>query len=174
VLKCWSVLFLENILPDFDDVIRPNSEDVIVECSVVDGAHGHTVWNDGFAAFGIFLDVSSIQQYLMPQMAECACGSISKEDPAPKQALMQSAADHHLGILTPSKEIHRMRDEVAPLLSHVLVNRYYELVIPWFLRYEPHREDGFEYSRCETPKPNEGTTLNHRLSQGDIVVSEWV
>jgi len=46
VLQHRSVRFFEDVVPEFDDTVGPNAEDVRVERSVVQAAQRETVRND--------------------------------------------------------------------------------------------------------------------------------
>ncbi len=47
VLKGRAVVFLEDVEAYLDNTVGPNTQHQSVESSVMDGAHGQTVGNDG-------------------------------------------------------------------------------------------------------------------------------
>ena len=73
VLQHRTVSLLEDVGPDFNDVVRPDAKDVRVERRVVEAAQGHAMGDDGLAArVGVRQNVSCIEQLSMPQATDSA------------------------------------------------------------------------------------------------------
>ena len=70
VLEHGAVDLSEDVVADFDDVVRPNTEDVGIERSMVDLAHGQPIGHHWLAAFvKVRKDVCGVEQLHMTQIA---------------------------------------------------------------------------------------------------------
>jgi hypothetical protein len=88
--KHRTIDLFEDISPDFDNVVRPNAEDVLIKRRMVQLAQGNPICNDWLSIrIGIWGDMSCLKQGHMTKPAQCALLLVCSQDPFPEQALMK-------------------------------------------------------------------------------------
>ena len=102
VSQGWPIDLLEHVPADFDEVIRPNPQEELIEGRMVQPTQGYAVADDGFTLwFGIRNDVSRIKQFTMAEAAEGTLVLIGTQHTFTEGALMEPAAGQRRHILAP-------------------------------------------------------------------------
>jgi hypothetical protein len=97
-----AVRFGKNVVADLEHIIGAETEEIAVECRVMERAEGNSVSDQWFAGgIGIGDDMSRVEKFLVTQSAECALALVRFEHPFAESALMKSEAHHGGGIEAP-------------------------------------------------------------------------
>ena len=92
VLQHRAISLSENVKSHLHGEVGADAQDMAVKGGVMEFAEGQTVWDDRFSlGVPIREDVSSLQQFLMPQAADRALDLVCAEDTLPKALLMEAA-----------------------------------------------------------------------------------
>src|SRR6266699_1864266 len=97
--KRRTVLLVENIGPYLHHVIGAYAEDIVVESTMMDGAHCHSIRNDWLTTVRVFSEVCRIEKLWMPKSTECALGVVGDEDALAEDRLVESTSNSRLGVL---------------------------------------------------------------------------
>ena len=86
-----TVLFVQDVLPHFDDIVGGDADEQTIERGMVQLAERHAVANRGFTiGLGIRDDMRSVEKFLMAQAAERALFPIGLQHPLAKASLMNT------------------------------------------------------------------------------------
>ena len=93
VFQHGSVGLFQEIAPDFDDIVRSDRQEVLVEGGVMELAEGYAVAGHGLA-FGVAVrnDVRCVEQHAVLQPAERALLAIGMQNSLAKGLLMNALA----------------------------------------------------------------------------------
>lgn len=73
-----SIVFVQDVASNLNDVVGANPEDLCVECSMVDGAHGDTVRDDWLTTLSVLLDVSRIKKLRVSKPTQRTLSSVGE------------------------------------------------------------------------------------------------
>ena len=171
-------MFLQQILPDFDDIVLPNPNELAIERRVMELAERESVGHDWITARLPIRDyVSRIQQLLVPNPAERALLPIGMQHAFPEALLVQALSEAP-GCIGPSDVIvsrwqAAVCDAFDETVTHHLcvVNGHAECETQ---RTVPNNEDGPRSEVLATHNAvevNERYATSHRVPEPCVV---WV
>lgn len=172
VLKRWAVALLAHVTPHFNDVVGANADDLRIEGTMVDSAHGNAIRDDWLSTFGVFSDVCGVKQFgMVSKPTKRTAGIVCDEDALTEHPLVQASANRRLRVLTAEREIDRVnQNRVRPLSTHLGVNGDDELMALRLLSHQPdwihRRVDALSNSE----EPYEGLRQLQSASERHIVV----
>jgi len=169
VLKGWAVLLEQNVAANLNDIVGTHAEDVRVERSMVDRAHGHSVRDNGLAALRVLLDMRRVEKGRMPESTECALRLVRKQHSVAERTLMQAPLDDDFCVPPSWVERRCIHETSGPTNSHAFVQRHDELMLHRFLVNQPHRNQGAIEARGYPYEPYEWVTKLHGSPQRYVV-----
>jgi hypothetical protein len=175
--ECRSVLLLENIRANFDDVIGPYPKEVAIECAMMQGAQREPIPDHGFPSrMCIRNNVRGVQQLLVAEVAERTLTPVGFEHPFSECSLMDSDSGDSgdvdaPGIFAfPDLGVHgRYRFE----MFHV-INSDCEDQAAWIICNNEHRPSSNIFARHEPVEIDEWNTPDHRGSESDVIRMEGI
>lgn len=159
----------EHIFANLDDVVRADSQYRVVERSVVNRAHCHTVRDDGFATFGVLANVRRIQKLCMSQSAQSTLTRIRHKHALSKEGLVDSAPDHFIDVLPLECLIRGVCEGATPLRPEVFTGRDHELPLITFFVQKPDSQRT-KQRRADGNEPDQRLPKKHGLPESLIVV----
>ena len=102
VLQHWPIALCENVFSDLDNKIRSNREKESIERRVMEFAERYAIFDQWFALrVRVGNDVSSIQQFFMPEPTQCALLAICVDHTLPERSLVDTAANSRSDVAAP-------------------------------------------------------------------------
>ena len=85
-----SVTLHQYVTPNLDDSVGANADEVLVKRCVMELAKGKAVRNVWFSAFLVTYDVRGVEEFTVPQAANCALGLVGAKNSLAKRVLVKA------------------------------------------------------------------------------------
>jgi hypothetical protein len=115
VTKSRPVAFEQDGSVGLNDIVGTDPDDVVVEGTVMQGAHGDSVWNNRFTAFAVLFDVCRIEEFGVSKIAEGTPPSVGREYSLAKDALMHTSLHDGSRVLAPNGRVGWVSTEISLL-----------------------------------------------------------
>lgn len=95
----WAIGLREDSVGDDDPIVRVDSEEVSIECCMVNLAETQTIRHDGFTVWiGIGHDMSGVKKLGVLKPADCAVFAVGAKDALAKCLLVESLPRRHQSV----------------------------------------------------------------------------
>jgi len=175
------VILLEYVPAHIHHIVRPDPDEEVVECGVMELAQGNAVLNHGIAIrFTVRDDVGGIEELSVPQPAQGALLPVSIEYSLPEPSLVESLPNDRRDVLSAPCILGSLRSEsilLGPLVClqvSAVIHRDHELPVNRVISYDEHGPHRYVLPGHDAMEVHQRRTLPHGHPEAFVLAMVWV